>query len=149
MDASDFNTNKGGLTIRPKDPFSHAGYMVQESDNDKISAFSMLCDRWVMLSNLSGDLMMRYYQTDIQLLTMLYGMALNNPKLFQMFQTFYYGWKGELGITRAKDGDERKQQGQINGGQQSNRTGWGNQLDEAKLREWENSLLGKLRGGQQ
>jgi len=99
-------------TPTPKDAYSHATYLI--SSEDKIIAeFHDLLKKEVMLATISNDQLLKYYQRDITLLVNMFSMALRDPDMAEVFRILYYGWLGELGITRTKDGLERKLQASI------------------------------------
>lgn len=101
----------------PRDQFEHGAFLIDTEDRsefaDKMGKFSVLVDKNILLSNISNDTLMRYYQNDIILLTHLFSMALREEALQPVFQVLYYGWKHELALTRTKGGAERKHQAQI------------------------------------
>jgi hypothetical protein len=98
----------------PKDPFmlSHS-FLVQDDNNIMIGD---LADKQAMLSYLGDDMMVQFYQTDIDILTRMRNMGIRDNKLLPVFATIYYGWLGTLKITRAKDGIERQLQATAVGG---------------------------------
>lgn len=98
----------------PKDPFSHATMLI-ETEEEAVKLFSKIVEKQVILSNIDDDRMLRLYQNDAVLLTSLFSMA-NRAKdgsLSEFFFAIYYGWRGELALTRTKDGLERKLQGTV------------------------------------
>lgn len=103
-------SNQGKPT--PKDPYAHATYLIS-SDNEKISEFHQILNKDIMLATISNDQLLKYYQRDITLLMDLFGMALRDSDMAEVFTVRYYAWLGELGITRTKDGLERKLQASI------------------------------------
>jgi hypothetical protein len=99
----------------PKDAYSHAHSLLTD-DAQAVVAYSQLVNKHVMLANIGNDYLLQLYQTDIRLLTSLFDMTRREPALANFFFTIYYGWRGELSITRAKKGAERKQQANVNVG---------------------------------
>jgi hypothetical protein len=102
----------------PTDPFQHASSLTdteQDKSFDKHS-FSRIVGKQILLSNIADDKLMRFLQNDVILLTSLYDMARREQELESVFFTLYYGWRGELLLTRAKDGIERKLQGTVGTG---------------------------------
>ena len=100
--------------ILPDDPFKHA-YAILESDDDEIHEFSKLAEKRVLLANISDDKMLRLYQNDMILLCQLFDMSRREDQLRSFFLKTYYGWIGELSLTRAKDGLERRLQASAGG----------------------------------
>lgn len=109
MDMQSFIGGVSSTKEKPHDPFSHAASLMDEDHND-ISAFSQICSKSVILANVEDNKLLRLYQNDIIILTQLYSAALREPELRTLFLTIYYGWLGELKLTRAKDGLELKAQ---------------------------------------
>jgi len=105
-------TNLAAGKERPHDPYGHAAGLI-EDDLEDIRVFSQLCSKQVMLANISDDKLLRLYQNDMILLTNLFDMARREPQLQPFFFVTYYGWLGELKITRAKDGFERWAQANV------------------------------------
>lgn len=96
----------------PKDAYSHATFLIS-TEQDKIAEFHQILNKEVMLATISNDQLLKYYQRDITLLVDMFAMALRDPDMAEVFRVRYYGWLGELGITRTKDGLERKLQASI------------------------------------
>jgi hypothetical protein len=71
-------------------------------------------------------------------------MTLREPQLYNLFKQLYYGWKGEIAITRTKDGLERKLQATAGKGYapRNDMVGYGDML--ADLDRQEQSLFEKL-----
>jgi len=61
-----------------------------------------------MLGTVSDDTLLRLYQNDAITLTSLFDMARREPSLRMVFNVIYYGWQGELSLTRTKSGIERR-----------------------------------------
>jgi hypothetical protein len=61
-----------------------------------------------MLGTVSDDTLLRLYQNDAIILTSLFDMARREPSLRMVFNVIYYGWQGELSLTRTKSGIERR-----------------------------------------
>lgn len=100
--------------ISPKDPFALSyAFLLQDENNILVGD---LADKQAMLSYLGDDMMVQFYQTDIDILTRMRNMGLRDEKLLPVFATIYYGWLGTLKITRAKDGIERQLQATAVGG---------------------------------
>jgi hypothetical protein len=96
----------------PKDPYSHATYLIS-TEEEKIAEFHQLISKEVILASIHEDKLLKYYQRDIVILVNLFSMALRDPAMQEVFINLYYGWIGELAITRTKDGAERKLQGAV------------------------------------
>jgi hypothetical protein len=100
--------------ISPKDPFALSYAFLQQDENNIL--VGDLADKQAMLSYLGDDMMVQFYQNDIDILTRMRNMGLRDEKLLPVFATTYYGWLGTLKITRAKDGIERQLQATAVGG---------------------------------
>lgn len=97
----------------PKDPFSHAKYLLEEQDDIVFDGrfqpkFHKLVGKMQMLGTVSDDTLLRLYQNDAIILTSLFDMARREPALRMVFNVIYYGWQGELSLTRTKSGIERR-----------------------------------------
>jgi len=134
---------QGGKII-PKDAFSHAFTLVDISAVDDVRTFSAILEKHILLANLGDDRKIRLYQNDIILLTNLFDMTIREPQLYNLFKQLYYGWKGEIAITRTKDGLERKLQATAGKGYapRNDMVGYGDML--ADLDRQEQSLFEKL-----
>lgn len=96
----------------PKDPYAHAAFLLG-SEQEAISEFNQIISNEAKLSFIRDDRLLRLYQKDITYLVALFAMARRDPDMREVFLNLYYGWLGELAITRAKDGTERKLQGSV------------------------------------
>ena len=104
-------TRPGGPN--PKDPWSHAKYLLEEQDDiifdgPSTPKFHKLVGKMQMLGTVSDDTLLRLYQNDAIILTSLFDMARREPSLRMVFNVIYYGWQGELSLTRTKSGIERR-----------------------------------------
>jgi len=104
-----FVGNMSASKERPHDNFAQA-HSLLESDSNDIMLFAQICEKQMMLANISSDDYLRYSQEDMALLTHLFDMARRDPELRDFFLTRYYTIKSELQMTRAKDGLEIKAQ---------------------------------------
>lgn len=112
----------------PKDPFAHATMLI-DADTDEVKKFNQLLERQILLANINDDKMLRLYQNDIRILTSLFSIVCREPKIEKFFFEQYYSWKGELALTRTKDGLERKMQANVGGGYQpDNLSGFGEDI---------------------
>ena len=143
-DMRDFVGAIQGGKIIPKDAFSHAFTLVDISAVDDVRTFSAILEKHILLANLGDDRKIRLYQNDIILLTNLFDMTIREPQLYNLFKQLYYGWKGEIAITRTKDGLERKLQATAGKGYapRNDMVGYGDML--ADLDRQEQSLFEKL-----
>ena len=137
----------------PNDPYKHGAYLL-ESDKDVIEDFYQLINKDVLLANISDNKLMALYQIDINLLMDMFGLALIDKDMVDVFSIRYYGWLGELAITRTKDGAERKLQATI--GQTAYRpaegmTGYGLNQPQPEQEGQRVNIIKKLfnRGGNQ
>jgi len=136
--------NRKGKTL-PDDPFKHATNLM-ENEQENVAKFTELVDKKILLANISEDRMMRLYQNDIVLLTELFDMAQREPQLKNFFCKIYYGWTGELSLTRTKDGTERKLQA-VPGGSYAPKeqlSGYGMNLPQFTEQEDEKNILAKI-----
>jgi len=100
-------------SFNPKDPFSHAKYLLEEQDDiifdgNAQPKFNKLVGKMQMLGTVSDDTLLRLYQNDAIILTSLFDMSRREPALRMVFNVIYYGWQGELCLTRTKSGIERR-----------------------------------------
>jgi hypothetical protein len=110
----DYYRNIAQGKVMPKDPFglSHS-FLTQDESNIMLGD---LADKQAMLSYLGDDMMVQFYQNDIDILTRMRNMAIRDENFLDVFATIYYRWLGTLKITRAKDGIERQLQATAVGG---------------------------------
>jgi hypothetical protein len=109
-----------------------------------------LADKQAMLSYLGDDIMVQFYQQDVDILTKMRNMGMRDEALLPVFATIYYGWLGTLKITRAKDGLERQLQatavGGYNPGAAQITGGYGGQFaDDIRAREAEQAKNNPIR----
>lgn len=154
----DYYKNIAAGKITPRDPFglSHS-FLTQDESNILVGD---LADKQAMLSYLGDDMMVQFYQNDIDILTRMRNMGMRDEKLLPVFATIYYGWLGTLKITRAKDGIERQLQATAVGGYNPSSAqltgGYGGQFaDDIRQKEAEaaksnpiKGFLSKITGGQ-
>lgn len=133
-----------GGKIVPQNAFSHAFTLVDISSQDDVKNFSAILEKHILLANIGDDRKIRLYQNDIILLTNLFDMTTREPALLTLFKQLYFGWKGEIAITRTKDGLERKLQATAGKGYapRNDMVGYGDML--ADLDRQEASLFEKL-----
>jgi hypothetical protein len=143
-DVRDFIGAMQGGKIVPQNAFSHAFTLVDISTQDDVKNFSAILEKHILLANIGDDRKIRLYQNDIILLTNLFDMAIREPALLTLFKQLYFGWKGEIAITRTKDGLERKLQATAGKGYapRNDMVGYGDML--ADLDRQEASLFEKL-----
>ncbi len=140
----EFIGNMAANKERPHDAFAQA-HSLLESDVSEVVAFSQICEKQIMLANISNDEYLRLVQKDMALLTHLFDMSLRDPELKNFFLVQYYTIKSELQLTRAKDGLEIKAQHNVAsqfkpGGQI---TGFGGQ-EQQQLNQDEQNLFQKV-----
>jgi len=124
--------------IYPDDPYKHAYSMIDNDDDGSLVTFNKLVEKRVLLANISDDRMLRLYQNDVILLCQMLDMARREPQLQNFFLKTYYGWVGELALTRAKDGMERKLQATPGGFQpRSDMGGYGANMPQFQEQEKE------------
>jgi hypothetical protein len=158
QDLKAYYKNIAAGKVSPKDPFglSHS-FLTQDESNIMLGD---LADKQAMLSYLGDDMMVQFYQNDIDILTRMRNMAIRDPNFLDVFATIYYGWLGTLKITRAKDGIERQLQATAVGGYNPSSAqltgGYGGQFaEDIRQKEAEaaknnpvRALLSKFTGGQ-
>ena len=92
-------------------PYQHNKDLI-DNEKDDVVKFSEIVDKFWMLNNVKDDQLIRIYQREGRLLTKLFDMKKREPELEGMFHVLYFGGRGELSITRNKqgEGNERKMQ---------------------------------------
>jgi hypothetical protein len=100
------NISKG--KVIPKDPFSLSYVMLSDEDEDVLN--NDLATKHVQLAYLGNDRIVRLFQNDVEILTVLRNMAMRDTRLFPFFETLYHSWIGTVKVTKAKDGAERQLQ---------------------------------------
>lgn len=117
--------------VYPDDPFKHAFSLIDTEDDEGLVTFSRLVEKRILLANISDDRMLRFYQNDVILLCQFLDMARREPNLQNFFLKTYYGWVGELALTRTKEGMERKLQATAGGyAPRSDMAGYGAQMPQ-------------------
>jgi hypothetical protein len=99
--------------VYPKTEFEHAYSMLDTSHEEEMQEFSQIVEKQVLLATISDDALMRLIQNDIHLLTNMFDMAMREDEFKEVLRVCYFAWRGELMITRTKDGTERKLQGAV------------------------------------
>jgi hypothetical protein len=91
----------------PRDAFELTAFSFDTNDPrevaEKLGKFSDLVNKDILLANVAEQ-MIPYYQEDARILTHLFSLACRDVGIRIYFKVLYYGWKHELGITKAKDG---------------------------------------------
>jgi hypothetical protein len=125
------------------------GHHVLETERSNISKMSDILQHDLKLANISGDDNIRLYQNDILLLVAAYDLASKDIVMSRPFNMLYYGWLGELSITRSKDGYAVKQMASVMAQQPSDRqaTGFGQdwQLDQQNELESDRGIINKAK----
>jgi len=98
--------------VPPKNPFEHA-YRLLKSPPKNVTDFKDLIHEFVLLANLGDDRILRAYQVDFDLLTMLLDARNRDPRLTPLFRALYTQTIIELAMTRAYKGLERQLQAWI------------------------------------
>jgi len=99
---------------RPDNPFGHAIQLL-ENEPGEVLDFSSIFDKQGMLAIIKDDRFVRLYQREINALIILYGLAKQDERLMALFKACRAQLFAELGITRAKEGEERKHQAALGG----------------------------------
>lgn len=125
----------------PKDQFSHGTLLLEG-----ISGRFGIVDKQERLANVGDDYTLRFYQTDLHLLICLKELAEREPRLKKLAEVLETSWKDQLGITRAKDSNERKLQASISGYQpKKDASGFGSEFEYGTQEEnTETTLLNRL-----
>lgn len=76
----------------------------------EINHEDLIVDETIQLSSIKDNKTMLLYQRDQRLLQRLYDMSKRSEGIEQFFRTIYYGWRGEIKMTYALEGKERKLQ---------------------------------------
>jgi len=105
-DISDFIKATKQIGQIPKDQFGHSWQLLSR-DDVKINRYPLMQQNPILLANIKNNQLIRLYQNDFLILTSFYNMGIRYSPMFDIFEFLYYGWEGELGITRTKDGKER------------------------------------------
>jgi hypothetical protein len=134
----------GKMSFRPDSPYSHGAYLLQD-DGEDFFTFQSLINKRVLLAFIETSELMAYYQTDIELLMQMFDQARREPALRYPFLVQYNSWIGELSITRAKEGMERKLQANAGGGYQPGHLS-GMDLPADNLNKEEKNIFAKLFG---
>ena len=103
-----------GSRVSPRDPFALSHSLLLPDDNNILKGD--LADKQAMLSYIGDDMMVQFYQQDVDILTRMRNMGMRDDNLLPVFATIYDGWIGTLKMTRAKDGMERYLQANAVGG---------------------------------
>jgi len=104
MPLSDYVHKSNVIGIMPKDQFGHKAFLLQR-DEDYITSFQKLANKQILMANLNEKII-RLYQNDILILTELFSASVRDSALFPFFEELYYGWIGELNMTRTIKGKE-------------------------------------------
>lgn len=126
--------------ITPKDPFSHAAWLLTNDDSRQPE--DDVVDKQIQLSYIGNDKMLRFYQNDAILLTQIKNMAIRDPVLAPVFSVLENSWKSELKLTKVLGGLERQLQG-TTGGSYAPRPfeeGFGTQLAEDERERQKNQI---------
>lgn len=97
----------------PENEFEHAEGLIRseyDNDNEVLDNFSKIVDKHLQLTNIGNDEIMRFYQTDAVLLTQAFSIAARSNAFKQVVKMMFFGWRNELLLTKAKNGEERKHQ---------------------------------------
>lgn len=98
----------------PDNAFGHQ-YKLLENEPSEVADFSNIFDKQGMLAILKDDKWISIYQREIACLINLYGLSKRDKRLGPLFKARRAKLFAELGITRAKEGEERKHQASLAG----------------------------------
>jgi hypothetical protein len=93
----------------PIDEWSHQ-YKILYHPQQEPTRRAELFDPDILLGNIKDSKSLFFFQRDYALLHRFYDMGLRSPGVGMFFDSIYYSWKGQLGLTRALGGTERKLQ---------------------------------------
>lgn len=134
--------------ISPKDPFSHAAWLLTPDDN-KLPSDDVV-DKQVQLSYIGEDRMLRLYQNDAMILTQIKNMATREDCLVPVYLVLEGAWRSELKLSRTLKGMERQLQGTTGGAfvpREGFGEGYGTQFAEDQRKAEENQMdAGTLAG---
>lgn len=99
---------------KSNNPYGHADGLL-DNPNPEVSAHAQVFDRSALLATIKTDEMIRTYQKEAALLIELYDLSCKEPELQSLFQTRRAAFYAELGLTRTKNGEERKHQAELGG----------------------------------
>lgn len=97
----------------PKDEYGHKAFLLSPDSKDP-AKFADLCNKDILQANISSNDILRLYQKDVGFLVNFFDMAQEDEAARLLFNVLYNTWKGELALTRVKDGTERKLQAESN-----------------------------------
>lgn len=119
---------RAGTTV--KDVFTHNKWLASP-DDELVRTFSKILNKDILMANVGKDAPLRLQQNTGIYMQALLGMALRDPEnLLDFFFFRYYSWQTELGLTRTKQGAERKMQAAAARGYQTNEIlpGYGSEM---------------------
>jgi len=93
----------------PDNPYAQQ-YMIVHRPPVEIKHPDEIIDGTIQMAYLKDGKTMLIYQRDGRLLTRLFDMASRSIGLGSVFETLYYGWRGEIKMTSALEGKERNLQ---------------------------------------
>ena len=140
-DLNEYYTGLQRGRINPKDPFTHAAWLLTPDDQKQPQ--DDVVDKQVQLSYIGEDQMLRLYQNDAVLLTQIKNMALREPCLAPVYSVLEGSWRSECKLTRVLEGMERKLQGTAGGAYVPRETfegGYGMQSAEERARQEEQQI---------
>jgi len=116
MGMGDFVASTNKNREYPRDPFSHGFAMMDNTDDPIADDYHKVVGKHEVLGNVGDDVMLRLYQNDSRYLTWLFDMAQRDPELIPYYKSIAGIWRGEITLTRARDGLERKLQANVGQG---------------------------------
>lgn len=93
----------------PIDEWSHQ-YKILYHPQQEPTRRAELFDPDILLGNIKDSKSLFFFQRDYALLHRFYDMGLRSKGVNLFFDSIYYSWKGQIGLTRALGGTERKLQ---------------------------------------
>jgi len=130
-------------------PYGHADGLL-DNPNAEVKEHAHVFDRSALLATIKTDEMIRTYQKEAALLIELYDMSLAETELRSLFLTRRTAFYAELGLTRTKNGEERKHQAELGGynsGQQLPGYGSQEEYDEESMGEQLREIIRGLKRG--
>lgn len=100
------------MATSPSRPVSavELSFRVLEQEPGEVKDFSSIFDKQGMLAIIKDDRFVRLYQKELSCLISLYGLSQIDTRLKPLFLSKRAQLFAELGLTRAKEGEERKHQ---------------------------------------
>jgi hypothetical protein len=90
----------------PDNPYAQQ-YQLINKPSKKIEHPDEIVDSTIQLGNIKDSKTMILYQRDARLLNRFYDLASRSDGVASLFNTIYFGWRGEIKLTASLEGRER------------------------------------------